>query len=187
MLNLDQQMYPNCPTVQRTITIGGLSKSELIAKLQHCAIHTNAYGAILLHDDRFIVSAHVYTLQTVELTVAHLGFPDGATMELIFQRAKQLGLQLCPLELAPYWRLLYLDQPEDTHQDVRRNQAPSNSVTVASEPLSEDDTFPKGFYLRRMNGELWLRAYCADHLHCWSAWDRLIFVKPSEDGAATAE
>lgn len=71
----------------------------------------------------------------------------------------------------------YTDQPEDVEKEARQNQAPSGSVTVASEAISEDNTFPKGFYLRHMNGELWLRGYCADDLHSWNADDRFIFVK----------
>ena len=52
------------------------------------------------------------TFRTVELTVSDLGFPDGATTAQDFKKASQLGLELCPLELGPYLRLEYLDQPE---------------------------------------------------------------------------
>lgn len=42
----------------------------------------------------------------------------------------------------------------------------------------EDDDFPKGFYLRRINDALWLRGYRADHLHVWNPYDHFIFVRP---------
>lgn len=47
-------------------------------------------------------------MQTVELSVGKLGFPDGATTRQIFERASELDLELCPLELGPHLRLVYL-------------------------------------------------------------------------------
>jgi hypothetical protein len=174
---LHENIYPNCSVIERMVTIGGWNRNELLEQLHQNAIHLNTYAETLLADNRLIISSTPYRVSTVELAVSNLGFPDGATTERIFATAQQLGLKLCPLELAPYLRMQYTDQPEDVKKEARQNQAPSGSVTVASEAISEDDTFPKGFYLRHMNGELWLRGYCADDLHSWNADDRFIFVK----------
>ncbi len=84
---------------------------------------------------------------------------------------------LCPPELGPYLRLEYLDQPEGNFGSSMQHQAPSGSITIASEVLTEDEDFPKGFYLRRINGELWLRGYRADHLHVWNPGDHFIFCQ----------
>lgn len=178
-MHIDNEgIYPECPVVTRTVEIGGLTKSQLIQKLQQCSILMNEYGERLLTDDRFITSDTKYSLHTVELTVSNLGFPDGATIIQIFKRANELGLELCPHELGPHLRLAYLDQPEDYGGSAsQRHQAPSGSITIASEILTEDDDFPKGFYLRRINDVLWLRGYRADHLHVWNAWDRFVFCK----------
>ncbi|WP_051557713.1 hypothetical protein [Oceanobacillus picturae] len=117
-----------------------------------------------------------YSLKTVELTVKDLGFPNGATMPQIFRQASELGLNLCPLELGPYLRLTYFDQPEsDKKRDSQQGDAPSGSITIDSEIVSADDEFPKGFYLRNVKGELWLRGYIADDLHVWNSYDRFIF------------
>ncbi|MCS1352459.1 helicase [Mechercharimyces sp. CAU 1602] len=164
--------------ITRKIEVGGLTKSQLIQKLKRNPILVNEYGERLLTDEKFTTSDTKYNLQTVELTVGSLGFSDGATTAQIFRKARELGLSLCPLELGPYLRLEYLDQPEgDAGNSVERKQAPSGSITIASEILSEDDDFPKGFYLRRTNGELWLRGYCADHLHVWNPDDHMIFCQ----------
>jgi hypothetical protein len=41
-----------------------------------------------------------------------LGFgEDGATVQEIYARALQIGLELCPAEVGPILRLNYLDQP----------------------------------------------------------------------------
>lgn len=170
-------IYPDCPMISRTVEVGGMTKSQLLHKLQQASVMLNAYGERLFEADQFMTSASKYSLETVELTVMDLGFPDGAVTARIFKRAGELGLELCPLELGPHLRLMYLDQPEVCEEDSRQHQAPSGSITIASEILSEDDEFPKGFYLRSMDGVLWLRGYRADHLHVWNPDDHFIFVK----------
>ncbi|TBX54336.1 helicase [Bacillus mycoides] len=172
------RIYPDCPIITRTVEVGGLTKSQLIQKLQQYSILMNEYGERLLADDKFTTSNTKYSLQTVELTVIDLGFPDGATTAQLLKRASELGLELCPLELGPQLRLEYLVQPEGYLGNAsQQHQAPSGSITIASEILTKDDDFPKGFYLRRINGVLWLRGYIADHLHVWKPEDHFIFVK----------
>ena len=55
-----------------------------------------------------------------------------------------------------------------------RTQAPPGAITVASLPISEQDDDPTGFYLRRIDGVLWLRS-CAGHV--WKADDEFVFQK----------
>lgn len=175
------RIFPDCPVVIRYVELGGLTKGELIQKLQQNSIMMNEYGDKLLSDDRFTTSETIYTLKTVELTIRDLGFPEGATLPRIFKRSSELGLELCPLELAPYLRLEYLDQPEgNLEKQSRQHQAPTGSITIASEIVSKDDEFPKGFYLRNINGVLWLRGYIADDQHVWSPNDRFIFCQTKE-------
>ncbi|MCJ8007247.1 helicase [Lederbergia wuyishanensis] len=174
----NRKIYPDCPVITREIEVGGFTKSQLIKKLEQNSIMINEYGDKLLADDKFITTDTKYTLRTVELTVGDLDFPDGATTVQIFKKASELGLELCPLELGPYLRLEYLDQPEGFWGNpLQQNQAPSGSITIASEILYEDDDFPKGFYLRRINGVLWLRGYRADDLHVWNPDDHFIFCQ----------
>ncbi|MGF7048255.1 hypothetical protein J2T13_002762 [Paenibacillus sp. DS2015] len=180
----NEEIYPDCLIITRTVEVGGLTKSEILQKFQQYSILINEYGERLLAADKFTISDTKYSLQTVELTVGNLGFPDGATTIQIFERASNLGLGLCPLELGPHLRLEYLDQPEGySGNRLQRQQAPSGSITIASKSLSEDDAFPKGFYLRRINEVLWLRGYCADHLHVWNHDDHFIFCQTKRNGA----
>jgi hypothetical protein len=150
-----EPIYPNCPTVIRTVTIGGLTKTELLEQLHNQAVSLNESADRLFASERFTTAHTRYSVTTVELTVCDLGFPHGATTAEMYTRATTLGLGLCPLELAPHLRLQYLDQPEGYWgQPVRQHQAPSGSITIASEALTHDDEVPKGFYLRRIKGEL---------------------------------
>lgn len=171
-------IYPDCPVIIRTVKVGGLTKPQLTEKLRQNSILLNEYGKQLLLDDRVTTSETTYNLQTVELTVKDLGFSEGATFPQIFEQASTLGLALCPVELGPHLRLAYLDQPEgDTENPPRQRQAPSGSITIASQIVSDDDEFPKGFYLRKIDGKLWLRGYLADDLHIWNPDDRFVFCQ----------
>ena len=168
--------YPNCPTIIRIVQVGGLTASELLEELQRNAISLNESAERLFASELFTTSAARYVVTTVELTVLDLGFPHGATTGELSARAGALGLGLCPIELGPHLRLQYLDQPEGYWgQPERTHQAPSGSITIASEPLSDDDDVPKGFYLRRIKGVLWLRGYRSGPEHSWEPDDHFIF------------
>lgn len=175
------RIYPDCPIITRTIEVGGLTKLQLIQKLQQHSIMMNEYGKRLISSDKFTTSDTKQSLNTVELTVRDLGFPEGENTARIFKRASELDLGLCPLELGPYLRLEYLDQSESLLENPsQQNQAPSGSITIASEIISEDDYFPKGFYLRKINGVLWLRGYIADSLHVWNPDDHFVFCQTKQ-------
>jgi hypothetical protein len=173
-------IYPDCPVITRTIEVGGLTNLQLFQSLQQNSILMNKYAERLLSDGKFTTSETKYRLNMVQLTVKDLGYSNGATLPQIYERAIELGLELCPLELGPFLRLAYLDQPEGDTGHNSKHQAPSGSITVASEIVSEDDEFPKGFYLRKINGELWLRGYIADQLHIWKPSDHFIFCQTKE-------
>ncbi len=178
MNSQDKEIYPNCPIITRIVEVGGLSKTDLIEKLKQNSILMNEYGKKLLTDDKFTTSHIKHSLHTVELTVSNLGFPNGTTTSQLYKRAAELGLTLCPIELGPYLRLAFTDQPEEYSENLlKRKQAPLGSITIASEILTENDNFPKGFYLRKINGTLWLRGYIADQLHIWNPHDHFIFCR----------
>lgn len=164
--------------ITRTVKVGGFTKAQLIQQLQQESIQLNELGERLFADERFTTSDTTYSLHTVELTVEDLDFSDGATLPQIYKKARELGLELCPLELGPHLRLVFLDQPEGNNGNLlQQNQAPSGSITIASEIISEDDHYPKGFYLRKIDGVLWLRGYIADDLHIWNPQDHFIFCE----------
>jgi hypothetical protein len=173
-------IYPDCDTIVRTVRVGGKSKPELLAELQRNGIQLNDYARNLFAHNGFTTSPVASTIATVELAVRNLGYSQGATMVQLHERAADLGLRLCPLELGPYLRLLLLDQPEGhLGHPPSRHQAPPGSITVASRQLSDDHDTPKGFYLRRIDGVLWLRGYRSAPDDIWSPEDRLVFCRPA--------
>ena len=169
-------IYPDCPAITKTLENGWQTKWQLMQKLQANSISINEFGEKLIRDNKFTTSESKYSLTIIELSVRNLGFPNGATMPQLFKQATDLGLELCPLELGPYIRLKYLDQPEgNIAASFQQNQAPFGSITIASQRVTDDDDFPKGFYPRKIDGVLWLRGYLADDLHVWNPDDRFIF------------
>ncbi len=174
-------IFPERHTICRAIAVGGMSKEELRKELREAGIEMNELGRILFASERFQTSATRRTIETVEVAVGDLGHGQGATFSRISEAAAGLGLLLCPLEVGPHLRLQYRDQPEGHRADVdSRHRAPPGSVTVASPPLTDDHDFPKGFYLRRIKGTLWLRGYRSDDEHIWEPEDRFIFCRPPD-------
>ncbi|MDD4803666.1 MAG: hypothetical protein PHN69_00640 [Candidatus Pacebacteria bacterium] len=54
----------------------------------------------------------------VSFSVKSLGFPNGATTKEIYDKAEEMGLELCPAEVGPLLRLNYLDQPNGEYLRV---------------------------------------------------------------------
>jgi len=169
----------NYPTLIRTVTVGGLTKLELMEELQRNAISMNESGERLFGSDRFSTSATPYSVTTIELTVRDLGFSQGFAISEIHARTIALGLALCPIELGPHLRLHYLDQLEGYWgKPLPQHRAPYGSITIASGQITEVDDFPKGFYLRCIQGEFWLRGYRSGPEHVWKPDDHFIFRQP---------
>lgn len=160
--------------VRRVILIGGVSKTELLARLKAAAVQLNDLARALFEDPRFTALPAPSRVETVEIAIADLGLPTGGTFAAILERATALGLAACPLESGPHLRLQYLDQPEGPLA-ASHNRAPPGSLTVVSKPFAADEDTPQGFYLRRASGSLWLRGYRSWPGHLWSPEDRLVF------------
>jgi hypothetical protein len=172
-------VYPACPVITRIVQIGGVTKAQLLVRLAQNGVELNEAGRVLFASDKFITSGVRTHLRTEELCVRNFGFPDGATVSEVYARARSFGLSLCPIELGPHLRLQFLDQPEGfVGKPVRQHRAQHGSITIASERLSEDDEFPKGFYLRRIQGTLWLRGYWSGRGHIWDPEDHFVFSQP---------
>jgi hypothetical protein len=164
-------VYPDCPIIARTVDVRGLAKPELIRELARNEVSMNPYGELLFADERFTTSGESYRQKTVELRVRDLGFAKGETSEEIFKRASAFGLEVCPLELAPYLRLQFLEQPE------------GDRITISSHKISEDEAFPNGFYLIRRDDGLWLRGYRASSDNVWSPDEHFIFCRSLDSHA----
>ena len=170
--------YPDDRIPRREVAFGGMDKHHLLSALAAAGVELNEYARILFSSDNFTTLATRRSVLSVELAVRDLGLAQGATTMVLYARAAALGLGLAPLELAAHLRLQYLEQPEGFWgHPVVKHRAPPGSVTVATAVLSGDAGYPKGFYLRRIKGTLWLRGYCCDDASVWDADDRFVFCQ----------
>ncbi len=160
------------------VSIGGVPKKRLLQLLNDHRVQLNEAAATLFADPRFTISDYRLLVEVVSITVAELGCVEGATYEQVTMAAARAGWLECPLELGPHVRLHYLNQPEGhLGYPLTQNQAPPGSITVASRPLDDSDETPKGFYLRRIDGVLWLRGYRSWPGHIWSPDDVFLFCR----------
>lgn len=159
-----------------SITAGGHTKDNLRQALDQAGIQCNAHADALLDDPRFTISPEPHAATVLFITVAELGLPKGANLPVIFAQAENSGLTLCPLELAVDLRLQWRDQGQSTNHDLHRHEAPQGAVTVASPVADPDPGQPKGYYLRNVGGQLWLRGYICDDEYIWQPADQFAFL-----------
>ncbi len=153
--------------------VGGLTRQELLTALDAARVQRNDAADVLLNSELFDRQS-VDAIRIVRRTVGQLGFSDGATLSQIFRKAQELGISPCPAITGPYLRLVMTDQESAPDAVMSNGSAPSGSITVAAVPF-DDDRFPKGFYLRVVNGVPWLRGYHATEQHVWSRDDCFAF------------
>ena len=160
-----------------TTTTGGLEQEALRAHLKTQHILLNDYAEMLLESQFFTVSPKARTTSFQILTIAELGLATGGTLPEVYHAASTQQLALCSYEEAVYLRLALTEQADSSLKDGRysTNEAPAEAFTVASPVVTPDDNFPKGFYLRQIDGEVWLRGYCCDDLHRFKASDQFVF------------
>ena len=135
------------------------------------------HAETLLEDAVFDKRA-IRAIVVTQRTVADLGLPDGVTLPQILDGAQQQGLLLCPADTGPYLRMALSEQATSLDSVMSSGRAPTGAITVAAETLSDDNDYPKGFYLRVVDGQAWLRGYRCDDEHPWSADDRFVFRWP---------
>ena len=146
-----------------SLEIGGQDKEELLFSLHKNGVRLNRYAHILFDDPALTTSKSTRWVLVRDVTVAELGLVN-PTSAALFDRARSVGLELCPLELAPRLRLQFLEQTEGPY------------LTIASRKLRDDEAYPNGFYLRKIDGELWLRGYTATSEYRWEPSSRFVFL-----------
>lgn len=112
MINPIEPRFIKNPGIIRFIDVGRLSKLDLLKKLKKNSISLNPLAEQLFESSHFTTSKSRIRVATIEITVEELGFHHGVNISDIYSKAKTLGLRLCPLELAPHFRLQHLDQLE---------------------------------------------------------------------------
>lgn len=96
------------------LEIGGKTVDQLIHEMKEKGIYISDSAMDMLNSKDFTNSASPESLKLVRLKVSDMGFfPENyiQTTNKIYDRIKKLGLELCPDEVGPNYRLKYADQP----------------------------------------------------------------------------
>ncbi len=149
----------------KEISIGGLDKELLLQRLVEAGIRFNDYAKILFDHPKFFPSHSVKKVKLVKVKPTDLGLKNPYSIEKLLQVASTFGLRPCPLYLAAFLRLEYLDQEEGPY------------CTIASALPESDENFPTGFYIRNFENSLWLRGYRAQGECDHPANNEFIFLK----------
>ena len=113
----------------------------------------------------FKIVAKSVDVELVVVTVAELGFPDGATRKDIYEKALSLGFQLCPPEVGPSLRLQYPDQPN------------GEWLLIGMEPIADSGGALFVFYVEHDDYGRWLYGHYGYPGYVWRGSSRWLFVR----------
>ena len=126
-------------------------------------------GIQINHDaEQYISHPRFSAEQPGEMTAAvaspdELGLENGASLDELFRHIQETPFDPCPPDTGFFLRLAWTDQPQSGNSILTGTHgSPDQAVTVLSGILEQDNAFPKGLYLRKVNGSLWLRGYVCD-------------------------
>ncbi len=150
------------------LKIGGKTEQVLEKELheQRISIYNNAQdinAQDILRSKDFTTLKNQEEIKLVRLKVRDLGLENSATTNEIYKRAEELGLELCPAEVGPHYRLKYKDQPLNEW------------LHIAMKQISGRGGDPRVFDLGRSARGLWLDDYWAGPGDLWNSEDMFVF------------
>jgi hypothetical protein len=140
------------------------SVDEIHRDLTEKGFRVSEWANDILGKVKVEVSPRKTTANLVRVSVEELGFKEGATRAEIYDRAQELGLELCPAEVGPQLRLQYNDQPN------------GDWVLIGMEPITDSDGSPSVFNVACDRGDRWLYAVYSRPDYFWNSNNRWIFV-----------
>lgn len=151
--------FPEEKIQRYEITIGGKSKEELEKERQAKNIKISPYAQDIFN--KMEMSRQKEETKLIRLTVKDLGFSNGATTDQIYQKAEELGLELCPPETGP---LLRLQEPIINEYSI-----------IGMKQIADRDGAPIVFNLDRYGGDFWLNYNWAKPDRKWYSYSHFVF------------
>ncbi len=155
----------NFPT-WKTIDLGtGLKTTDDFRRaLKSDGYGIGDWGNDILGQKAFTATKKSQSVDLVVVSVADLGFKDGATRKEIYDRAQELGLGLCPAEVGPQLRLQYKDQSR------------GEWLLIGMEPVADSSGYLGVVYVGRNDHGGWLDGHNGHPGYFWHADRRFVFV-----------
>ena len=144
------------------LKIEPIPSEQISDVLKEHGILINHYAEEFFAHPRFSTGCSRETTVTIA-SLQEIGLENGATLRDIFTHISKTGLKACAVSTGLFLRLVWTDQPQSGNSILTgTHRSPDQAVTVLSEIIEQDDAFPKGLYLRKVDGNLWLRGYVCD-------------------------
>ncbi|MFH0779307.1 MAG: hypothetical protein V1928_00435 [Parcubacteria group bacterium] len=99
--------FPEGKIQKYDIIVGGKDKKQLVKELKEKNVEIYDSAKQMIDSGDFKTLKKEEKDELVRLTVGALGLKDGATTQEIYDKAEELGLELCPPEAGPQLRLHY--------------------------------------------------------------------------------
>ena len=156
--------FPDKKIRREEIAVGGKSAKELTSAMEAENINIGSYAQSMLDNKKeFIPTQEKEALTLIRLTVADLGFRTGATTDQIYERAQELGLDLCPADAGPHYRLQYQNQPL------------GEWIYMGMKQITDSGGRPSVFRLEHDDDGLWLYGDWAGPNREWYSDDKFVF------------
>ena len=159
--------FPDKKIRRENVEIGGKSAEQLISEMEAAGINISDYVKLMLKNREFIPGKNPEEATLIRLTVADLGFKSSATTDQIYERAQILGLELCPADTGPNYRLKY------------RNHPLNERIYIGMKQITGSDGYPNIFELgRRVDGLLLRDSWTEPDGECYSG-NKFVFRLPA--------
>src|SRR3989344_4956196 len=155
--------FPDKKIRRENVEIGGKSAEQLISEMEAAGINISDYAKSMLDNREFVPGKNPEEATLIRLTVADLGFKSSATTDQIYERAHILGLELCPADTGPNYRLKYHNQPLNEW------------IYIGMKQITGSDGYPLVFKLERYGDGLWLLDTWAGPAAGWSPGRKFVF------------
>ena len=159
--------FPEKKMRRENVEIGGKSAEQLISEMEAAGINISDYAKSMLKNREFVPGKNPEEATLIRLTVADLGFKSSATTDQIYERAQILGLELCPADTGPNYRLKY------------RNHPLNERIYIGMKQITGSDGYPNIFELgRRVDGLLLRDSWTEPDGECYSG-NKFVFRLPA--------
>ncbi|MCI0542671.1 hypothetical protein L0Y69_02905 [bacterium] len=166
--------FPDKRIMKEDAERGGKSADQLISEIE-AFDKISDHGKSMLKNREFVPGKNREKITLIRLTVADLGFKSGATTDQIYERAQILGLELCPADTGPNYRLKY------------RNQPLNELIYMGMKQVADSDGRQSVFGLERDDG-LWLHGFWAVPGNGWHPDHKFVFrLRPPAERASKSE
>jgi hypothetical protein len=155
--------FPEGEIKRETVFAGGKSGKVYEQMLKQGRVTIIGSAEDILESKDFVTLHKSEKVNLVLLTVGGLGFVNYPTTDQLYNKAQDLGLELCPPEVGPELRLKYRDQSLD------------EPTFIGMKQIVVSDGNPKIFGLEHHGLSFWFNGYWASPDFSWEPNAEFVF------------